>query len=146
MQLPVHFPCAADALNLIASIDITKGQQNCECTHLRSSMAKCSALWIRVSRSTQAHETATNLCGRALTLPNDTRWSSLFNALLCLLEIDSRLLDATFDDLSLPRLTVNEGRILSEYCKVLGLLARARDILQNEERISWFVYQIYFNK
>ena len=82
LQLPAHFRCAAHALNLIASIDITKGQKTRECTHLRSSITKCSALWNRVSRSTQAHETATNLCERALTLPNDTRWSSLFNALL----------------------------------------------------------------
>ena len=115
-----------------------------ECTHLRSSMTKCSALWNRVSRSTQAHGTATNICGRALTLPNDTRWSSLFNALCCLLELDSRPLDVTFDDLSLPRLTVNERRFLSDYCKVLGPLARALDILQREENAFLVCLSIKF--
>lgn len=133
ISLPPHLRCSAHTLNLIASKDLIKAPRPGECNLLlRASMAKCSSLWNRVQRSTQAHDIIENHIGRALIIPNDTRWNSLFLALSCITEIQSKTLENAMDELNLPRFSAQERKFIADYCKILGPLSQALNILQGE--------------
>ena len=133
-DLPPHQRCAAHTLNLVASTDLKPENFPNKCKlQMRSAMAKCSALWNRVHRSSLAAEKFEKHASRALVVPNDTRWSSLFNTLDCLIKLENAALDVVFDDLKLPSFTSGDRLFLSEYHQVLGPIAHALNILQGEE-------------
>ena len=144
IQLPLHLRCASHILNLIASRDVPSSLANKDCRKLmRSSLAKCSALWNRVQRSVKAAEVVEAHANRALVIPNNTRWNSLYKALVCIRDIPSVSCDRIADELKKPRFTVAERRFLSEYCKIFGPLAEALDILQGENNASLSINQIF---
>lgn len=53
-SLPPHYRCASHTINLISTSDVDKHLNSCADTKAvyRSSIAKCSALWTKASRST----------------------------------------------------------------------------------------------
>ena len=103
-DLPPHQRCAAHTLNLVASTDLRPENFPNKCKlQMHSSMAKCSALWNRVHRRSQAAEKFEKHASRAFVVPNDTRWSSLFNALDSLIKLKNTALDVVFDDQKLPQ-------------------------------------------
>lgn len=57
----------------------------------------------------------------------------MYNALTFLLDISTPNLDGATDELKLPRLSANERKFLTEYCKVLAPLAQSLDLLQGEK-------------
>uniref|UniRef100_A0A3Q2V7I1 HAT C-terminal dimerisation domain-containing protein n=1 Tax=Haplochromis burtoni TaxID=8153 RepID=A0A3Q2V7I1_HAPBU len=61
-SLPQHYRCASHTINLISTSDVDKHLNSCADTKAayRSSIAKCSALWTKGSRSTLASEQCLN--------------------------------------------------------------------------------------
>lgn len=71
--LPPHRPCASHTINLIAINDALKATANTAYKKVYySTMAKCSALWNKVSRSVQSAEILHDELQTALIVPNDT--------------------------------------------------------------------------
>lgn len=95
------------------------------------------SLWTRVHKSSKANECFERTAGCAPVLPNDTRWSFLYNSISCLLEISAAgNLDAIFDGLSFPKLTKQEIIFLQDYSVVLGPIAQALNKLQGDKKCS----------
>lgn len=141
LLLPSHLRCASHTLNLVASRDLSRSILSRECKQImRSSLAKCSALWNRAHRSVQAAEIIQSNAHRALIFPTETRWNSLYDAFQCLLNVESSALDSICDALELIRLSQSDGKFLLEYCQVLRPLANALDILQEEKTACLGIY------
>uniref|UniRef100_A0A3B3SK52 BED-type domain-containing protein n=1 Tax=Paramormyrops kingsleyae TaxID=1676925 RepID=A0A3B3SK52_9TELE len=73
----------------------------------RVSIAKCTALWTKASRSTVASEHVEDVSQRKLLVPSSTRWNSFFEA-------------------------VSKNQFLMEYCTAMKPLTAALDILQGD--------------
>ncbi|KAL3172226.1 hypothetical protein MRX96_013206 [Rhipicephalus microplus] len=99
----------------------------------RTVFSKLKTLWRKQSQPVQAAEAIKGTLGRHLSVPNATRWNSLFNAMKYVNEVLKGKMDATFDALSLPRLQHKESMFIGEYCKVMCAVAKALDILQGEQ-------------
>ncbi|ROL50607.1 hypothetical protein DPX16_23877 [Anabarilius grahami] len=82
-SLPPHYRCASHTINLISTSDVDKHLNSCADTKAvyRSSIAKCSALWTKASRSTLASEQVEEVSCRKLMVPTSTRWNSLYEAI-----------------------------------------------------------------
>ncbi|KAL3172224.1 hypothetical protein MRX96_013204 [Rhipicephalus microplus] len=107
----------------------------------RTVFSKLKTLWRKQSQSVQAAEAIKAALGRYLSVPNATRWNSLFNAMKCVNEVPKGRMDATFDALSLSRLQHEESLFIDEYCKVMCTVAKALDILQGEQYMYMGVLQ-----
>ena len=81
-SLPPHYSCASHTINLISTSDADKHLNSCADTKAayRSSVAKCSALWTKASRSTLSSEQVEEVSCRKLMGPTSTRWNSLYEA------------------------------------------------------------------
>ncbi|KAL3247224.1 hypothetical protein MRX96_057162 [Rhipicephalus microplus] len=91
----------------------------------RTVFSKLKTLWRKQSQSMQAAEAIKAALGRHLSVPNATRWNSLFNAMKYINEVPKGRMDATFDTLSLPRLQHEESMFIDEYCKAMYAVAKA---------------------
>ncbi|KAF3837865.1 hypothetical protein F7725_009633 [Dissostichus mawsoni] len=82
-SLPPHYRCASHTINLISTSDVDKHLNSCADTKAvyRSSIAKCTALWTKASRSTLASEQVEEVSRRKLMVPTSTRWNSLYEAI-----------------------------------------------------------------
>jgi hypothetical protein len=79
--LPPHQRCAAHTLNLVASHDVDAANDDAVYKKIyRSTMAKCSSLWNKTSRSTQFADIVHDKFQTTFIVPNATRWNSYFNA------------------------------------------------------------------
>ncbi len=139
--LPPHHRCAAHTMNLIAVNDAETGNEDTNYKKLnRSTMAKCSALWNKTSRSPQAAEVVAELCMSEITLtvPNATRWNSLYYAVVKVYSVVEKKSDVVLNDicgrLSLATFRPNEIAFLAEYIKVMQPVAMALDTLQAEDQ------------
>lgn len=79
--LPDHLRCATHTLNLVATKDSERAMDKAayKITY-RASMAKATALWNTVSRSTKAADAAFELLGYHFTVPVITRWNSYYDS------------------------------------------------------------------
>uniref|UniRef100_A0A3B4GUU0 HAT C-terminal dimerisation domain-containing protein n=1 Tax=Pundamilia nyererei TaxID=303518 RepID=A0A3B4GUU0_9CICH len=115
-SLPQHYRCGSHTINLISTSDVDKHLNSCADTKAayRSSIAKCSALWTKGSRSTLASEQVEEAISRIITIP--------LNELnpLCV-------------KLGIKCLNEREYQFLKEYCAVMKPLTVALDILQRDE-------------
>ena len=84
-NLPSHERCAA---HIVAGTDIDKYLSTSPVSRnlYRSSLAKCSAMWNKVSRSTVASDSAQEIAKRKFLVPSKTRWNSYYNALVRITE------------------------------------------------------------
>ena len=87
-DLPSHQRCACHTLQLIATGDADKAEENTAYKKLsRVTFSKCQALWNKSSRSVLAAEAVQSNCGMALIKPNKTRWNSVYMAIERLVRI-----------------------------------------------------------
>ena len=120
-DLPAHERHAAHTMNLVASSDITKSLSSSPLsrTVYRNSFAKCSALWNKASRSTQASDNVETTLKRKLFVPTATRWDLYYNAVVRVTGNASAELDELCAKLNLRCFNEKELSFLKEYCKVL---------------------------
>lgn len=134
--LPPHRPCASHTINLIGTRDALKATADAAYKKVYySTMAKCSALWNKVSRSVQSAEILHDELQTALIVPNDTRWNSHYDAvdkIRHLLTTAETKFRTVCDKLGLPAFRLNEMSFLTEFCSVMKPVANALDILQGE--------------
>jgi len=79
-SLPPHRSCASHTLNLIAGHDSMTANDPSYKRLYYSTMAKCSALWNKASRSVQSAEIVKEELQTSLIVPNSTRWNSHYDA------------------------------------------------------------------
>ena len=139
-NLPRHHRCACHTLNLIATTDADKAEENPQFKKVsRSAFGKCQSLWNKYGRSATAVETVTDSFGLGLKRPNATRWNSVFMAT----ERLTRIINEKGDDelrsvcakLGVPRFTDAETSFLAEYTSVMKPVAQALNILQSESKM-----------
>ena len=99
---------------------------------LRSTLAKCNALWNKFSRSPQLAEKIVDHCGRGLITPAATRWNSLFDSIRCLLDMKDKL-PQIFEHASVEKLKATEVEFIDDYVTALQPIAYALDKLQSEK-------------
>lgn len=134
-SLPPHYRCASHTINLISTSDVDKHLNSCADTKAvyRSSIAKCSALWTKASRSTLASEQVEEVSRRKLMVPTSTRWNSLYEAISRIITIPMNELNSLCVKLGIKCLNEREYLFLQEYCTVMKPLTVALDILQGDE-------------
>uniref|UniRef100_A0A3P9C291 HAT C-terminal dimerisation domain-containing protein n=1 Tax=Maylandia zebra TaxID=106582 RepID=A0A3P9C291_9CICH len=134
-SLPPHYRCASHTINLISTSDVDKHLNSCADTKAvyRSSIAKCSALWTKASRSTLASEQVEEVSRRKLMVPTSTRWNSLYEAISRIITIPLNELNPLCVKLGIKCLNEREYQFLKEYCTVMKPLTVALDILQGDE-------------
>lgn len=138
-SLPCHQRCASHTLNLVAVNDSKHAETDTVYKRLfRCTTAKCTALWNKASRSTQAADVVREKLNTCLIMPNATRWNSYYNAMdkvRVIIEQSSRdVVRDVFSALDVAMLKPDEILLLNEYCKVMQPLACALDILQSETK------------
>ena len=103
-----------------------------------STMAKCSALWNKSSRSPLAAEAVTSVRQKTLIVPNSTRWNSFYMAVAKIHSIIEKQTDSALnflcEKLDLPVFRPNEINFISEYVKVMQPVAKSLDTLQAEKQ------------
>lgn len=80
ISLPRHITCAAHSLNVIATTDITKIEQDAFNKISKAVFKKLFSFWNLCSRSTVALDKVTELCDCKFPVPVVTRWNSMYNA------------------------------------------------------------------
>jgi hypothetical protein len=140
-QLPRHQRCACHTLNLIATSDADKAENDAGYKRIsRSAFAKCSALWNKYGRSAKAAEVVNDACGLGLKRPNATRWNSVFLAVERLVRLISEKGEDHFNSmcskLEIPKLTSGDIAFLTEYASTMKPIAQALNILQSENKMA----------
>lgn len=131
--LPAHKRCASHTLNLVnKDIDKCLATSQERVTY-RSSMAKCSALWAKSTRSSRAAEVVEQEAKQKLLIPCETRWNSLYDALNRIVNIGLVKLNAINKALDLKCFSEKELSLLQQYCAVAKPLTEALDVLQGED-------------
>ncbi|KAK1883288.1 putative AC transposase [Dissostichus eleginoides] len=138
-SLPPHYRCASHTINLISTSDVDKHLNSCADTKAvyRSSIAKCTALWTKASRSTLTSEQVEEVSRRKLMVPTSTRWNSLYEAISRIITIPLNELNPLCVKLGIKCLNEREYQFLKEYCTVMKPLTVALDILQGDECTYW---------
>ncbi|XP_041834997.1 uncharacterized protein LOC121635749 [Melanotaenia boesemani] len=139
-HLPRHQKCACHLLNLVATIDAEAAGAGNEVYKrlLRSSMAKCNALWNKTSRSTVAFETVEHECKLQFLRPNQTRWSSLYLAVDRVVRIYKEQGEGAIRNVcsALKIKMLNPAEMgLADYAAVMKPVAAALNILQGETSV-----------
>ncbi|CAH1378500.1 unnamed protein product, partial [Tenebrio molitor] len=123
--LPPQFRCCSHTLNLIATTDIQKAltANNASCgvsvkKNYHSAFGKLTAIWNTCSRSTKASDEIERICKRKLCVPCATRWNSLYDSVVAILEVRSHL-ETICEILEKPKLKNVELEFLSEYVEVM---------------------------
>lgn len=143
--LPSHMRCGAHTWNLVAAKDSAKALQSAEFkTAYRGAMGKAQALWNRQNQSTVTADALYSELNRRLVVPNDTRWNSQFDALVCLTSI----LEEKRDNLrrvmvhhGLPTFNQKDIEFMKEYVKVMQPVATVLDKIQSDENgyLGWLL-------
>lgn len=134
LTLPPHYRCISHTINLISTGDIEKYLTSSTSTKAvyRISIAKCTALWTKASRSTIASEQVQEVTQRKLLVPSSTRWNSFYEAVSRITEIPMNELNSLCTKLGVKCFNDKEYQFLHEYCIAMKPLTAALDILQGD--------------
>jgi len=133
INLPKQFRCIAHTLNLLASRDSLKAQNDQSyCKIYTSTFRKTTDIWNLVSRSTKAADIFYEICKCHLKIPCKTRWNSYYDSIKALLNVKNKLEDVC-EKLEKPKFTDSQISFLEEYIKVMEPIASALDFLQGDK-------------
>uniref|UniRef100_A0A3P9KHU5 HAT C-terminal dimerisation domain-containing protein n=1 Tax=Oryzias latipes TaxID=8090 RepID=A0A3P9KHU5_ORYLA len=135
ITLPPHYRCALHTINLISTSDVEKYLTSSPTTKsvYRVTIAKCTALWTKASRSTVAAEQVQEVSQRKLLVPSSTRWNSFYDAVSRVAEIPMNELNNLCNKLCIKCFNEKEYQFMHEYCIAMKPLTAALDILQGDE-------------
>uniref|UniRef100_A0A3P9H755 HAT C-terminal dimerisation domain-containing protein n=1 Tax=Oryzias latipes TaxID=8090 RepID=A0A3P9H755_ORYLA len=135
ITLPPHYRCASHTINLISTSDVEKYLTSSPATKsvYRVTIAKCTALWTKASRSTVAAEQVQEVSQRKLLVPSSTRWNSFYDAVSRVAEIPMNELNNLCNKLGIKCFNEKEYQFMHEYCIAMKPLTAALDILQGDE-------------
>uniref|UniRef100_A0A8C7XYA4 BED-type domain-containing protein n=1 Tax=Oryzias sinensis TaxID=183150 RepID=A0A8C7XYA4_9TELE len=135
ITLPPHYRCAPHTINLISTSDVEKYLTSSQATKsvYRVTIAKCTALWTKASRSTVAAEQGQEVSQMKLLDPSSTRWNSFYDAVSRVAEIPMNELNNLCNKLGIKCFNEKEYQFMHEYCIAIKPLTAALDILQGDE-------------
>lgn len=85
--LPKQFRCLSHLLNLAASVDLKKRiKQSSFGDIFQKALSKLYRFWYLIRKSAGAKRICETVCGFIYKTPNDTRWNSLYDAILKIVE------------------------------------------------------------
>lgn len=144
--LSLHVKCASHTLSLIAVKDSAQALKNSKYfNHYSLAFKKLNRIW-KCANQPKASETIMNILGRAICRPVATRWNSVYDCIVKILELDSTKLTNLMEVLEIPAFTVSDISFLHEYIKVLTPIARALDYLQGECYFAFLMPMIHNTK
>jgi len=133
VNLPKQFRCIAHTLNLLASHDSLKAQDDQSyCRIYTSTFRKAADIWNLVSRSTKAADIFYEICKCRLKIPCKTRWNSYYDSIKALLNVKDKLEDVC-GKLEKPKFTDCQVSFMEEYIKVMEPITSALDFLQGDK-------------
>lgn len=140
--LPRHIRCFAHTLSLCITTDVMRTIKEIEelnSVHTQT-IRKCSVLWNAVSRP-KSSEIVHNILGHTLSRPGDTRWNSLHDSLVQILNTKDKnyILHKSLGIKHI--LTEQDYQYIEEYITITKPLTQALDILQGENNI-WYGYPV----
>uniref|UniRef100_A0A3P9J0K6 HAT C-terminal dimerisation domain-containing protein n=1 Tax=Oryzias latipes TaxID=8090 RepID=A0A3P9J0K6_ORYLA len=118
ITLPPHYRCASHTINLISTSDVEKYLTSSPTTKsvYRVTIAKCTALWTKASRSTVAAEQVQEVSQRKLLVPSSTRWNSFYDAVSRVAEIPMNELNNLCNKLGIKCFNEKEYQFMHVYC------------------------------
>lgn len=134
ITLPPHYRCASHTINLISTTDVKKyleSSPESRAVYI-SSMAKCSGLWTKASRSTVAAEAVEEASNRKLLVPSSVRWNSFYEAVCRVIDIPTAERNNLCAQFGIRCFSEKEYQFLQEYCAVMQPLTQALDVLQGD--------------
>jgi len=132
--LPLHHRCSSHTLSLVGSTDVEKivAKNPIYGRIHRAAMAKCSAIWNKVSRSPKACEEYTSVMNSQSLCPCPTRWNSLYDSVCSLLKNNAKLKElCTATGISQSKDV--ENKFLTEYVDCMQPIADSLDRLQGNK-------------
>ncbi|XP_076625083.1 uncharacterized protein LOC143343753 [Colletes latitarsis] len=136
--LPRHIHCFAHTLSLCITTDVIRTIKNSEELNgiHNQVIHKCTLLWNALSRPKSA-EIIESVLGYTLSRPEDTRWNSLYDALIQITQIKDKTYNL-FKILGIKcELTDSEFQYIEEHISCTEPIAQALDILQGEEDVFY---------
>lgn len=119
INLPKQFRCIAHTLNLLASHDSLKAQNDQSyCKIYTSTFRKTADIWNLVSRSTKAADIFYEICKYRLKIPCKTRWNSYYDSVKVMLNVKDKLEDV-YEKLGKLKFTDCQIFFMEEYIKVM---------------------------
>lgn len=130
--LSLHVKCASHTLSLIGVKDASKAMSDSSYFNKHTSaFKKLNKIW-NYANKPKASETIVNILGKSINRPVSTRWNSVYDCIVNILELDQAKLRDLMVALEIPEFSVLDMAFLHEYIKVLTPIARALDCLQAE--------------
>ncbi len=143
LNLPLHFRCAAHTLNLLATSDmekILKANEDLGKYH-DSLVKKCTKLW-NASRRPKTAEVFEKYLKRKLPYPVTTRWNSLYDSLLVILENFSAI-QIVSEHLNLKEFSKEEKAYLDAYVLCMKPIAIGLDKLQENSYLAFLLPTLF---
>uniref|UniRef100_A0A3P9IX79 HAT C-terminal dimerisation domain-containing protein n=1 Tax=Oryzias latipes TaxID=8090 RepID=A0A3P9IX79_ORYLA len=121
ITLPPHYRCASHTINLISTSDVEKYLTSSPTTKsvYRVTIAKCTALWTKASRSTVAAEQVQEVSQRKLLVPSSTRWNSFYDPLTAALDILQEVFPLLVNRIHKLRIDLGDVAIQTRFSIVL---------------------------
>ena len=139
-ELPRLQVCACYNLNLVATVDAEKAENNLDYRKIfKSSFTKCLGLWNSFRKySIPGDEISTDF-GFTLMMPDLRKWNSVYTAVGKVLQMiqnhGADRFDALCNRLKTPKLTSVEVAFLFDYTSVMKFIVQATNILQSEKKM-----------
>ena len=133
--------CAAHTLNLVATSDADNALKD---KSFKSSFVttfnKCRTLWNKQNQSVLAAEKIHEKFGKKFVTPNQTRWNSQYDSVVCLIEIIEKCKDLKEFNTNISdpyikgtKFTSTDVTFLNQYKTVMLPVAEGLDKLQSEK-------------